>query len=281
MTHNPLTASQRFITYVLSLFDIQTPSPQQEQQYESTGLLSPTYSSSSNYFMTNSMVLVQRQVDYKYTYSPWSLGIWFKGLSKYKLYQMIMNLQPLRYTSSTTIPHTDDIPSDNTMISPVNQLLSIQQQTHEIVHQLDHLRPSDQFAQADSITRSLHPLVRLSTDTLPWPFSLLALLTIVQELLNISTSAQLRRHVFYRCKWGRWIILEMATLLKTASLDITIESTTTNQLLWDRLNHPLQEQQHWILAWLELTCTSMAKYDHHWKFKQEYQDVIEMAKELF
>ncbi|ORZ12805.1 hypothetical protein BCR42DRAFT_420015 [Absidia repens] len=359
MLHNSLTTSQRLISYFLSLFDIQSYSQQQQQQqqeqyYGQSPLPSPTYISSSSYFLNDSIVMVHRRSN-KFTYQsdPWSLHTWLKGLSKHVLYQLFIDMRPrlsnyYTGTAATTVTATDDSvissrlgssPSASSstssfsttsplphlplklssaavkppsILTMMKQVLLIQQHAREIVQQLDHLRPSEQFAKASMTAHSLHQLVRLAADTLR-PHStlaLLAILTIVQELLDASSS-ELRRHVFYRSKWGRTVILEMAAILKTftlppslpssatsshddATTTTTIESssiTTSNNhsmfhlKKWSTyliacLNPPtVANEQGWILDWLELICTNMAKYDLRWKFRHEYQEVIQMAKE--
>ncbi|CAO3590451.1 unnamed protein product [Absidia cylindrospora] len=283
--------------------------------------------------------MVQRRSN-KFTYQsdPWSMHTWLKGLSKHVLYQLFIDMRPRlsNYGSliaiGTAATITDDsaissrLDSSSTSSSPLphlplklssaaikppsiltmmKQVLLIQQHAREVVHQLDHLRPSEQFAKASMTAHSLHQLVRLAADTLR-PHStlaLLAILTIVQEILDASSS-ELRRHVFYRSKWGRTVILEMATILKTFTLPPTAASshdastidsfssptTSDNHSMlhlkkWSTyliacLNPPtVANEQGWILDWLELICTSMAKYDPRWKFRHEYQDVIQMAKE--
>lgn len=246
MLHHSLTASQRFLSYLLSLFDIHTQSVQDTPEHESA-LLSPAITSSS--FMSDSIVMVQRHSS-KPTYKLWSVRNWVRDLAM--MYQVT--------THHPSDPSASDSEENEPMrlASPMKQVLLLQKHAHAIVDPISHLRPSDQFAQAAHVASSLQQLVRLATDTLRShpTLALVALSAIVQEPLK-TPSSELRRQVFYRYKWGRLVILEMATLLKTSSLDPTLID----------------------MHRLETTCTNLAKLDPRWKFKDEYQGVVRMAQE--
>jgi hypothetical protein len=175
----------------------------------------------------------------KPTPKPWSVRTWLKELAM--MYQLLPRFD-----------FSDDDDDSQTM----HQVLILQKHAHAIVHPISHLRPSDQFAQAARVASSLHQLVRLATDTLHPTLALVALLAIVQEPLK-TPSSELRRQVFHRYKWGRLVILEMATLLKTSPLD------------------PALIDMHA----LETTCTTLAKLDPRWKFKDEYHGVVQMAQD--
>ncbi|KAI8096281.1 uncharacterized protein BX664DRAFT_323534 [Halteromyces radiatus] len=313
MLHHSYITSQRIVTYILSLFNLQPYRQEQAQQYESA---TPSiYLSSSSYYLNDSIVLVSSKLGQQS--DPWAIHSWLKGLSKRILYQLVVDMLPGVYTTPSTLSTTqyDDDDDTKNRLSTVSlayqpltlmkQVLMIQQHARDIIHQLDHLRPSEQFAKANLTAHSLHQLVRLSTDTLRSHsiLALLAIMTMVQELLD-SSPAEVRRHVFYRSKWGRTVILEMASILKTFSspthFNILSSSTSSSlsslhsikkreervrirkwtQYMIASLNPPtMTNEQGWMLDWLQLICTSMARYDPHWKYRQEYQDVIHMAEE--
>ncbi|KAI9307043.1 hypothetical protein BJ944DRAFT_247709 [Cunninghamella echinulata] len=206
-------------------------------------------------------------------------------------------------------------PPSPPMIILIKQLLMIQKQTRDIIHQLDHLRPSEIFAKSSRTALAIHQCLRFSTDMLR-SHSILALLNIMgilQDLLDHSPS-ELKRQVFYKSKLGRFMILEMATILKTSSLaslstvslfyydkyynnnnnnlDIMISQSSSSSTLCEKdldLHHWIQflitslqpptliNQEGWILDWLKLVCISISTYDKTWVHRQEYENVISLA----
>ncbi|KAF7727860.1 hypothetical protein EC973_006973 [Apophysomyces ossiformis] len=166
---------------------------------------------------------------------------------------------------------TTSTPFENDMAAEIS---SIQDRARQIVHDLDHLRPSEQFARAVEVADELHRLVRLTSSTLHAPshghslITLFGLLVIVLE--GLKAPPEVRQHVFYHAKLGRIVILEMASVLKN------YKGPALPPSQWSLLLSVFDNGSHW-LEQLEQVCAKMARYDVTWDFRQEYEDVVTIA----
>ncbi|CAO3652721.1 unnamed protein product [Cunninghamella blakesleeana] len=146
-------------------------------------------------------------------------------------------------SSSSSILNTKVTLTSPPMMTLMKQLLIIQKNTCDVVHQLDHLRPSEQFAKSSITAQTLYQLIRYSTDKLR-SHSILALLSIMgitQEILDHAPS-ELKRQIFYKSKLGRLIILEMMTTLKTFTIPSTTSSSSDISLFY--FNNYFQHQSY-------------------------------------
>ncbi|CAO3650921.1 unnamed protein product [Cunninghamella echinulata] len=189
-------------------------------------------SSSSSYSSTSSNSTIVPSIT---EYSP---SLPFKKITTNNNSNHELTMNDSSYPS--LLPSLSSLQTELTLTSPppppmitlIKQLLIIQKQTRDIIHQLDHLRPSEIFAKSSRTALAIHQCLRFSTDMLR-SHSILALLNIMgilQELLDHAPS-ELKRQVFYKSKLGRFMILEMATILKTSSLT---SSSTTSLFYYDK-----------------------------------------------
>lgn len=200
--------------------------------------------------------------------------------------------------SSLQLHHYDN--EQHNPLSYYRELVAIQEQAHAIVHSLDGLRPSEQFAREAEVAQELQRLVRLCTNTLyaaPQGHSLVALiglLVIAREGLAAS-STEVRRYMFgggAACL-GRLVVLEMQAALKNYKVN-PLEPSSSEQrgnekYQWPHLLRVLsppksilaaadsRQQLTWIIDVLKQVCAQMAECDPHWTFAQEYHNVVLIA----
>ena len=162
-------------------------------------------------------------------------------------------------------------PLTSNSLADLQELDAIRKQAHAIVHRLDGLRPSEQFARSDEITHKLQHLVRLCVSTMHAPvhgrsiLALLGLLIIAQK--SFDAPSEVRQHIYYHGKFGRVVILEMANVLK----NFKGEPLQLDNLLVDL------ELRHWRDQ-LQDVCARMAKYDTEWSYRKEYENVVFMIQ---
>ncbi|KAI8327155.1 hypothetical protein EDC96DRAFT_580907 [Choanephora cucurbitarum] len=129
-------------------------------------------------------------------------------------------------------------------------LVMIQQKARNISHQLDNLRPSEQFGKAHYVYNQLQQLVRsLPIHDHDSFVTLFSLIVLAQE----SLSAPKLRPSFK----------------KNSHL-----STSMDQYYW---SHVLKQEQNW-LSCLEDICSKLSRYDATWEYRNEYQDVLIIAE---
>ncbi|KAI9274205.1 hypothetical protein BY458DRAFT_539497 [Sporodiniella umbellata] len=159
----------------------------------------------------------------------------------------------------------------------VPKLSSLNQRAHTISHSLDCCRISDQFSRASEVAMSLHLLLCQFTQDVsihgPSHVALLGLVLIAQQ--SLDTPAEVRQHIFSHEKFGRVVILEMASVLKKFKLPLLPHSD------WHRINSQ-QKHQHsnWLIT-LEAVCLKLARYDVTWEYRKEYQDVPIIAARYY
>ncbi|KAI7879423.1 hypothetical protein K492DRAFT_163860 [Lichtheimia hyalospora FSU 10163] len=208
-------------------------------------------------------------------YDAWSVQTLLSTLPKMSLCHLLTTTA-LKYPKvmemiATTLHHYDN--EQHNPLSYYRELVAIQEQAHAIVHSLDGLRPSEQFAREAEVAQELQRLVRLCTNTLyaaPQGHSLVALiglLVIAREGLAAS-STEVRRYMFgggAACL-GRLVVLEMQAALKNYKVN-PLESSSTDS----------RQQLKWIIDVLKQVCAQMNECDPHWTFAQEYQNVVLIA----
>ncbi|KAI8332359.1 hypothetical protein BC941DRAFT_358999 [Chlamydoabsidia padenii] len=150
----------------------------------------------------------------------------------------------------------------------------IQTYARTLVHQLDPLRPNEQFAQAKEITNRLLSLIRLCSQQHGDDNSLIcvmALILVAHECLG-GTTAVVRQDMFYRTKVGRTIVLEMSSLFKNYKVG--------NDKATSRQQHALAillfDGGDWYSA-LEIVCGKLSRLDENWEYRNEYHQVITLA----
>ncbi|KAI8375193.1 hypothetical protein BD560DRAFT_392992 [Blakeslea trispora] len=154
-------------------------------------------------------------------------------------------------------------------------LVMIQQKARNISHQLDHLRPSEQFGKAHKVNHQLQALIRSlpihGHDSFVTLFSL-----IVLGKESLSAPTEVRQHLFYDAKLGRILILELASLLKNfkPSFRQSHPSISMDQYYWSDI---LKQEQSW-LSCLQEVCSKLSRYDATWEYRNEYQDVLIIAE---
>ncbi|KAI7851629.1 hypothetical protein BDC45DRAFT_515474 [Circinella umbellata] len=271
-------------------------------------------------------------------YDTWSLQTWINGLSRMALCQMITTtavrcpriiLQMIEEYQPSTHSHQkqeqeqtkklksfynhlidDNKNQENNSFCHYQEILTIQKRAQFIIHSLDHLRPSEQFANEPELAQEIQSLVRwctniLHTSTRPSSSSssssslvaLVGLLVIARE--GLSAIPEIRKYLFGKAYLGRMVILEMSSVLKNFKESPLLHShsnshngTDYNLLLlpyqWSlllRILDPPQQiiqasyhyQVTWLIQLLSDICHQMASCDKEWFYFQEYNNVITMA----
>ncbi|KAI8974645.1 hypothetical protein BDB01DRAFT_805883 [Pilobolus umbonatus] len=251
-------SSTRFLKYILSLI----------------GMTNTVNSSCS--FLTDSTCVIQKEdyMDEKYYHERWH-----DWMGRYKLAfcQLLTTVDEYPQVSDVIQGHYRHYEKnfyrkkkkgkvDDEVIS---ELISIQEQAQKIVHALDQLRPSEQFARASDVADHLLNLSRLTLlHTHSSAFTLLAFLVIAEQ--SMDAPSEVRQHLFYHAKFGRVIILEMASALKNFN-----RSSVHLQEYWCRVSDT---------DWLDIlknVATVLARYDLTWEYGREYQDIIRMAERYY
>ncbi|ORY95451.1 hypothetical protein BCR43DRAFT_493024 [Syncephalastrum racemosum] len=198
----------------------------------------------------------------------WTVQAWLGSMSRTALCQIIwrMHQSTLPVTTSTS---TSASTADKTIFDSLSadeddrrELKTIQAEAGRIAHQLDAYRPSEQFVLAKSVVQELQQLVRMCPHMTQSPIAAIrALLSIVQECF--TAPPEVRQHIFYQSKLGRWVVLELAAVLKS--------------------NDPPTDRDT-DMAWidqLEDVCARLARYDTTWEYRQEYANVVEIAERYY
>ncbi|KAI8372343.1 hypothetical protein EDC96DRAFT_500753 [Choanephora cucurbitarum] len=157
-------------------------------------------------------------------------------------------------------------------------LVLIQQKARNIAHQLDNLRPSDQFGKAHKVNSQLQALIRsLPVHGYDSFVTLFGLIVLAQE--GLSAPSEVRQHLFYDAKLGRILILELASLLKNfkPSTKHASSGLSTDQYYW---SHVLNQEKNWLSS-LEDICSKLSRYDATWEYRNEYQDVLIIAERYY
>ncbi|KAI8370707.1 uncharacterized protein BYT42DRAFT_583413 [Radiomyces spectabilis] len=281
-THPPTTLTRRLLSCFLSFigYDLRPAShfySGNGRTLTSTAAASP----SSCSFMTDSTLIVHHDTGYDYasffpvTRQPWAVQNWITSLPKMALCQLLSTSVVLDTAKTNGLAAnykrwTGPAPSPSERF--IAELMTVQQQASQVVHRLDGLRPSDQFAQAAQLAEAVQQLIRMCTSALydQSLTTLLGLLVIAQECLH--TAPQVRKHLFHQAKLGRVLVLEMAKVLKGPR----IADMTASQSMLSHGNDASQPNGNWLHR-LEETCAELARLDPLWEFKQEYRDVVSIA----
>ncbi|ORX63127.1 hypothetical protein DM01DRAFT_1331200 [Hesseltinella vesiculosa] len=255
--------------------------------------------------LDSSLVLVHRP---NQRADPWTLYDWLQDLPRLSLYHLFMDmLPPTKAALPTASPPRPRLnhpaasislerPLSPTILTQVKQVIMIQQHASALIGQHPShtglTLSSKEQAQLQVITVSLKQLTRLASQWLRShsALALLALVAILDQVLEKS-SVGLRRYALDRAKLGRTVVLEMSAVLKTFDLPhrrpwMTYQQGEQQALVrWADylvacLDPPtLHHDKHWILAWLIRVCQGAATHDLRWQFKQEYDQVIVLAKQ--
>lgn len=194
----------------------------------------------------------------------WTVQAWLGSMSRTALCQIIwrMHQSTLPPTASTVATDKGLFDNLSTDEDDLRELETIQAEAGRIAHRLDAYRPSDQFVMAKAVVEELQQLVRMCPHMTQSPIAAIrALLSIVQECF--TAPPEVRQHIFYQSKLGRWVVLELAAVLKS------------NDPPTDRKND---------MAWidqLEDVCARLARYDTTWEYRQEYANVVEIAERYY
>ncbi|KAI8080799.1 uncharacterized protein B0P05DRAFT_459986, partial [Gilbertella persicaria] len=198
---------------------------------------------------------------------------WLSRLSKITLCQILtstMNDYP-QVIDGIYSRHYEKIYYAKNKPKEEDTLVMVQQKARSIAHQLDNLRPSEQFGRAHEVATQLQALVRsLPVHDHSSFISLFGLIILAQESLLAPT--EVRQHIFYHAKLGRTLILEMSSLLK----DFKSSMKVNHQHYWSSLN----QTESW-LSCLEQVCSKLSRYDITWEYRKEYQDVLIIAERYF
>lgn len=149
----------------------------------------------------------------------------------------------------------------------VAELMSVQERTRLITHSLSNLRPSEQFARAGDVADDLRELLQLTLHLFhahSANFTLLAFILISQQALD--SPPEIRRHLFYQTKFGRVLILQMASVLKN------FDTTSFLHHYWSRIS-----DTDWLDTLKDIIHT-LSRYDDSWEYKNDYQCIITMAE---
>ena len=279
-------------------------------------------------------------------YDTWSVQTWLNGLSRMALcqiitstamkcprvvLQMIEEYQPsTKYyrkqgqkqtRSKSFYDHMmDDMKDqDNNNFYHYQEIVTIQKRARSILHSLDHLRPSEQFANEAELAHEIQCVVRWCTNTLHASQSassslvaLVGLLVIARE--GLSAVPEIRKYLFGKAYLGRMMILEMSSVLKNFkkspllhhyhsnlnnSMSLAEATTTTTDynllklpyqwsLLLKVLDPPqpiIQGSYHcqvtWLIQLLSDVCHEMASYDKEWMYFEEYDNVVTIATQNY
>ncbi|KAI9263152.1 hypothetical protein BDA99DRAFT_438037 [Phascolomyces articulosus] len=215
------------------------------------------------------------------SYDTWSLQTWLGGLSKMALCQIIT-------TTAMKCPRVvlemiEEYQPNKNDFYHRREILAIRERAHIIIHSLDHLRPSEQFANEADLAEEIHCVVRWCTNTLhasPRGHSLAALmglLVIARE--GLAAVPEIRKYLFGEAHLGRIVILEMSGVLKNFKKPTTIhqhaaaEYLLPNQWSFASPHH----QVTWLIQSLGDVCAQMADCDKGWTYRQEYDNVVNIA----
>ncbi|KAI8360763.1 hypothetical protein EDC96DRAFT_513361 [Choanephora cucurbitarum] len=239
----------------------------------------------SSDFVVSSLMVHEAEYDEKKGLVVDDLQTWISRLSRMTLCQILtstINEHP-NVGDEICNRHYKKAYSATKSIKPMlpkeeeqDVLVMIQQKARNISHQLDNLRPSEQFGKAHYVYNQLQQLVRsLPIHDHDSFVTLFSLIVLAQE--SLSAPSEVRQHLFYDAKLGRVLILELASLLKNFRPSFKKNShlsTSMDQYYW---SHVLKQEQNW-LSCLEDICSKLSRYDATWEYRNEYQDVLIIAE---
>ncbi|KAG0167966.1 hypothetical protein DFQ30_005435 [Apophysomyces sp. BC1015] len=203
--------------------------------------------------------------------NPWTIQSWINDLSRVALCQ-IVTAAVLQYPAVADIVLQTCHASWDSQDEIMRELYSLQQQSRCIAHSLDNHRPSEQFARASEISEEMRRMTLKCTQVLRSLSSLAVLfgLIIVAEE-GLSSPPEVRKHMFYQAKFGRTVVLDMSTALKNYKHS-TLSPSQRSAL------KTILGQDSWIDKLAEI-CSKMSTYDDGWDFRQEYENVVSIAKQ--
>ncbi|KAI7862521.1 hypothetical protein BDF14DRAFT_1696267, partial [Spinellus fusiger] len=207
----------------------------------------------------------------------WTLQSWIMHLPKITLCHIISSTaqQHPKIYQQIVEEHCTGPPT-HTPSEILCHLLTIKERAKVIVHGLDMLRPSEQFARAYDVADGLQCLVRLVTSTLHTPLqghSLLALAGLwVIITMSLEAPSEVRQHLFHHAKFGRTFILEAMSVLKNYKQhpDAHAQWITTMHFLYPT-------HAEWVES-LSQIGVRLARLDTSWEFRREYEEVTDIAK---
>ncbi|CEP14109.1 hypothetical protein [Parasitella parasitica] len=148
----------------------------------------------------------------------------------------------------------------------IEKLRSMQAEARAIAHELDNLRPSEQFGRAGETTEALLQMVRsLHVHSDQSFMTLFGLIIIAQE--SLLAPSEVRQHIFYHAKFGRTLILEISNILKNFN-----HTSGSSDQYWSSFR-----ETSW-LSDLQEVCCRLARYDITWEYRKEYNEVAYMAE---
>ncbi|KAL0079902.1 hypothetical protein J3Q64DRAFT_1751699 [Phycomyces blakesleeanus] len=265
---NSTAKPRRFFSYLLALIGLDGYSRPKSHEFGTSSVLSDST-------LIVSHADLYDHCDEKLASSAWVFRSWISGLPKMVLCHILSNTA-LQNPALCDQMMADYRPSASTPTPDrLGEILLAQERARSLVHGLDQLRPSEQFARAADIADELHSLVRLCSLTLHSSsqghslVALLGLLIIVQE--SLDAPPEVRQHVFYHAKFGRTVILEMAAVLKNH------KNPPLSSSEWSAVVSILDPPQSWLDS-LANACTKIARYDVGWDFRNEYENVLDIAR---
>ncbi|KAI8377820.1 uncharacterized protein BYT42DRAFT_571813 [Radiomyces spectabilis] len=285
---------RRFLNYLLSLigFDSSNDEPTISSPRSSRSSLAsvPGLTSSGSSMLSASTLWVSHddgdvgKASGRGLYSDiWALETWITGLPKVALCH-ILSSTVMQFPE--LIQTIEDDGHFEGMIGPpsphevdlADELQCIKKRAHQIVHQLDHLRMSDQFKRASEVADEMHRLVRLCSNTLhaaPHGHSLFALAGLICIVAEAALApVEVKQHLFCTTKFGRSVILEMGSVMKLFK-GAPLASSQKKALL-DVLNGDTDDESNWMNH-LHHACAIMKHYDPHWDFANEYDQVSDIV----
>ncbi|KAI9310563.1 hypothetical protein BX666DRAFT_1869350 [Dichotomocladium elegans] len=291
------TASKGLFAYFLSLIGLDRVT--HSASFLKNAAPSLQASSSSASFMTESTLVVNGSDVYDekgrnnlttMAYDAWSLQTMLSNLPKIALCSLLTSTA-LKYPKVMQMianeqPATWMLPKDDAQ-DYVRETQAIKDQARRVVHSLDGLRPSEQFARETEMAQELQRVVRFSTNTLhasPQGHSLVALVALMCVAKEgLCALPEVSKYIFGRAHLGRLLVLEMAGVLKNYKASHTLLAQWPNLL--SILDPPKAvvaaadpaDQLAWLMDVLSEVCAQMHDCDRHWAFGQEYENVVNIA----
>ncbi|KAI9259480.1 hypothetical protein BDA99DRAFT_513364 [Phascolomyces articulosus] len=250
----------------------------------------------------------------------WTLQSWIGGLSKSVLCQIVWMGLMRYHDSTYYWPELEQVKEGNGIFDDnydkqeeendqeedndvLQELKTIQEQANKLSHRLDTLRPSEQFAHAAQVAQEFQQLIRLCVHLLHEnPFAaILGLILIVQQ--SFGAPPEVRQHIYYQAKLGRLVVLELESILKyhhhgnkqqqqqyqqnishhaNYLVSCAPFNNSNNYNTKNNSNDDVDEVKNtndW-LEQLEHLCAKLARYDTTWEFRQEYQNVVQLAEQF-
>ncbi|KAI8638870.1 hypothetical protein BD408DRAFT_422389 [Parasitella parasitica] len=269
-------SSNSVITYLLSLIGIipidqhqlqlQQQQQQQQQEYHRSTSSSSADKEEKCQLIASSAFVVQEDQD-----DQLEIQDWLSRLSKMALCQILSTAiadYPQVADGIYTRHYEKNYRRKQQITSniEIEKLKSIQTKSRAIAHELDNLRPSEQFGRAGETTEALQQMVRsLHVHSDQSFLTLFGLIVIAQE--SLLAPSEVRQHIFYHAKFGRTLILEISNILKNFN-----HTNSSNDKYWGYFR-----ETSWLCELQEI-CSKLSRYDITWEYRKEYHEVANMAE---